>query len=143
MKRDEIAEIRARAEAATEGPWREMSGNVYGPAKPPVSITRMNADPPCIVSFRTADGVFIAHARTDIPALITALDHQIEVNAGLAGQLGHLVSVIKAHDVALANCDGDGPNHCDCLDRTLRKAKIALNAYSALEAQTAGAVEKK
>lgn len=72
---EQIAEIRARAEAATPGPWtvfaRDSSGqavdyflgfDIEGPEE---AQRGMFAN--------RADAEFIAHAREDIPALLAAL----------------------------------------------------------------------
>ena len=80
----DVAAIRARAEAATPGPWRaehrhvactdtsdELDGlglDVYGP--PEASMRGMYE--------RAGDAQFIAHARTDIPALLA---HNAELEA--------------------------------------------------------------
>ena len=66
-----LAEIRARAEAATEGPWTaEYSGEQGNCVLPPgyqstreaVAVTRLLS--------AQADAEFIAHARTDVPWLL-------------------------------------------------------------------------
>ena len=78
MKR--LDEIEARANAATEGPWmgirypdgflgRVIGGNGFGVAE----------DFP-----DDADAEFIAHARTDVPALVAALRGVLEVHKCLA-----------------------------------------------------------
>ncbi len=86
---EQVAETEARANAATEGPWvcREStmwahpfddskgkvpSGGIEGPDYIP--------DPECN-GFRLHDARFIAHARTDIPALcqtVRALRAQLD-----------------------------------------------------------------
>lgn len=53
LTEEQIEEIKARAEAATPGPWR-----LYG------------------VALKKPDVDFLAHARDDIPALISALEAQ-------------------------------------------------------------------
>lgn len=65
MTKDELLAIKARAEAATRGPWEDDNGY------------RVYADDGslCIVETKHLDGTpadnaFIAHARTDVPALV-------------------------------------------------------------------------
>ncbi len=63
MKR--LEEIKARAEAATEGPWKavrtQIANDIYGRKHIGHITYDANAD-------------FIAHSRTDIPALVEALE---------------------------------------------------------------------
>lgn len=70
-----LAEIRARVEAATEGPWTaEYSGEQGNCVLPPgyrstreaVAVTRLLS--------AQADAEFIAHARTDLPALLATVE---------------------------------------------------------------------
>jgi hypothetical protein len=67
--RNRLAEIAARAASATEGPWREhksrvaSSGQDWG-----------------YVPIDDADAEFIAHARTDVPALVGALEAVLEIH---------------------------------------------------------------
>ncbi len=78
---EQIAEIRARCEAATEGPWREFISD-YDAGTLFVTQIRnglMNEqlDPVADEIWSEADAAFIAHARTDIPALLAALDELV------------------------------------------------------------------
>ena len=78
---DRLDQIEARANAASEGPWRAAvvsrytdadgqergKGGIYPgtePGPPPLFLT---------MDWLTADAEFIAHARTDVPALVAAL----------------------------------------------------------------------
>ena len=69
----DLAAIRARAEAATEGPWdyagqgwvRHGDMSVGSDQIPEVLAATVLSD---------ADGAFIAHAREDIPALLAEID---------------------------------------------------------------------
>jgi len=72
-----LREIRERAEAATEGPWE---------VKEKFAMTSVRTqDPTARLGFRlvaqvplrvedTSDAEFIAHARTDVPRLVEALE---------------------------------------------------------------------
>ena len=63
MKR--LDEIEARANAATEGPWNVFVGRIDHPGR---SLVAVAYDVVC-----DEDADFIAHARTDVPALVEAL----------------------------------------------------------------------
>jgi len=66
----DLAEIQARADAATPGPWAMTSqggiepANYSGPGEDFTSIAAVRED---------RDWAFIAHARTDVPALVAEL----------------------------------------------------------------------
>lgn len=74
MTREELSAIEARAEAATPGPWRadgnsprkvrDADGDTFARIELPPGST---ADE---IAASHATATFIAHARTDIPALI-------------------------------------------------------------------------
>jgi hypothetical protein len=80
----DVAAIRARAEAATPGPWRCYRGKLR-PQFPTNIIEILGPEGKAVVAWTGFDGVytpkretnanglFIAHARTDIPALLDAL----------------------------------------------------------------------
>lgn len=62
-----IAEIRARTEAATPGPWEWMDAYMMCHENPEVKV-------PFDDRRRQADRLFAAHARQDIPDLLDALE---------------------------------------------------------------------
>lgn len=83
--RDALAAIRERAEAATEGPWwgggnnrrRDAVGLVgrlsdRGTGNAIAVLAGVGMD-------RVADAEFIAHARTDVPALVGALEAVLDL----------------------------------------------------------------
>ena len=91
MDAEEIEAIRKRCEAATEGPWEILVGGnfirVGGPGyrqwteghhlggKLLVGDIRTSKDDnSCDLDQSEANGNFIAHARTDVPLLLSALD---------------------------------------------------------------------
>jgi hypothetical protein len=65
---DYLAEIKARADAATGGPWHEEAGNVCG------ADARLVATGSRIYPVAVDDANFIAAARTDVPKLVAALE---------------------------------------------------------------------
>lgn len=72
MSDDELAAIEARAAAATPGPWWQKSHET--PTGDGVELSRLlcyfeDEGDPRFWTWST-DGVFVAHARTDVPALL-------------------------------------------------------------------------
>lgn len=74
----ELDAIKARAEAATEGPWRVRTDyipgviEVEGPTASNDYVAELSAD--------KADLEFIAHSRADIPALVAAVEAVLELH---------------------------------------------------------------
>lgn len=73
--------IQARADAATEGPWKVTDLSNHGhrgtlwvdidrPADGSMTVAELTEADGVEVIWKTTDAEFIAHARTDIPALI-------------------------------------------------------------------------
>lgn len=69
---DRLAEIRARAERATEGPWVQLPPWETVPATTP-SIISPNGDIADRIEAE-ADAEFIAHAREDVPYLLDEVE---------------------------------------------------------------------
>ena len=67
-----LNEIEARANAATEGPWNVFMGRIDHPGRSLVAVAYDVA--------REEDAEFIAHARTDVPALVAALRAVLELH---------------------------------------------------------------
>jgi hypothetical protein len=82
LPREERDAIRARAEAATDGPWSAYGTVIAAYFEPNCGgcsgIVSPAHEPSCgieqIAQADAADAEFIAHARTDVPALLDALD---------------------------------------------------------------------
>lgn len=66
LTKEQRDEIRARCDAATPGPWENGEYN---------SVSLHNGIKLCNM-IRQGDAIFTAHARTDIPALLDALDEE-------------------------------------------------------------------
>ena len=99
--RETLARIRSLADAATEGPWAwaerpTASGDEWAVFSPTDWALATNRDG------RGADAEFIAHARTDVPALVAALRAVLELHAPTP-------SDIYPHDVC---------HHPHCTDPT-------------------------
>ena len=84
LTEEQKAEIRARADAATPGPWRHVHGRLRPQFK--MIINQVSAGGRAVVAWAGFDGLdasktqikadahFIAHAREDIPTLLSALE---------------------------------------------------------------------
>lgn len=70
----ERAEIRARAEAATPGPWERQEVDGQPTAGVGYRILAGHLERNLIVAEWRGDAAFIAHARTDIPALLDEVE---------------------------------------------------------------------
>lgn len=71
MTGDRLAQIEARANAATEGPWRSDRWEDFTGRETTYSISGDTEVSPLV--HEPDDAEFIAHARTDVPALTAAL----------------------------------------------------------------------
>lgn len=67
---ERLAEIRARADAATEGPWAADHTEIYGLHRG-IWIAECSREE---WGEGDVDGAFIAHARTDVPDLLAEVD---------------------------------------------------------------------
>ena len=87
-----LDEIEARTTAATEGPWEwegeakaewELGANSLVPSRRPDDpvLYGYGYDASGIEVENPADAEFIAHARTDVPALVAALRAVLELHA--------------------------------------------------------------
>jgi len=75
MTKEQLAEIRAREQAATLGPWREESDQVlYGDGTIRGGGSIATGDVCRNAYFDTEDAIFVAHARQDIPALLDEVE---------------------------------------------------------------------
>jgi hypothetical protein len=89
MNREQMKEIRERAEAATEGPWvrerdwHEMGQDAepYPDSQRPYGVSRARYSEFIFYAAGRAnkgDAEFIAHSREDIPALLAHIDQLTE-----------------------------------------------------------------
>lgn len=106
MDEKRLAEIRARVEAATPGPWKGDTGQ-HPPypqvVRAPVPVNAMTDVVATVTRFQ-GDQAFIAHARTDVPDLLAEVER---LRRHLIGA-GHVPEVC---DVLL----GTGES-CWCID---------------------------
>ena len=99
---DRLAQIEARADAATDGPWeyRYLSpykgGNVYEPSGYPLPGCTNCGDNEA--TYEEYDAEFIAHARTDVPALVAALRAVLDLHKARDEQ-------VLATDCSAETCD--------------------------------------
>lgn len=124
MDEARLVEIEARANAATEGPWYQGSE-----APQAVVLEAYDADDMVVLwldesNAPEADAAFIAHARTDVPALIAALrqawaerDAAAEEARTLRTKLARAAALagkwqgaIEVHPTLHRSLDGDTPH---------------------------------
>ena len=103
---DQLAAIEARSNAATEGPWAvDELGNVED--VPELDLHRFDIMPQTIArtELRKEDGEFIAHARTDVPALLALVREQRAALALIANQVNaaEMLCRMNERDPALAS----------------------------------------
>lgn len=135
MTNDELEAVRARVLAATAGPWtfREQKGtSVGGFDAPGTTVCSFGYDdtyyptegtPP-----ETADAAFIAHARTDIPALLDALTRAEAHAERLAAVMAEFIA---AEDSLIAElvAVGETVDSCSAPFPLVAKMRQALSAY--------------
>lgn len=159
--------IRARAEAATPGPWRADSSDGH-------ELDIIESDQHYIAGdvYRSADAIFIHHARTDIPALLDAnaalaaeverqaedLDESLEALAALQGQRGALIADLTAARDRVADleeeverlastctCDtgpwSTGPEADCAVHGAIRAYNLSQTRVADLEAELADALD--
>lgn len=124
MSDDRIAEIKARANAATPGPWTASAPHPYcgeiwvvGPDDPDGAIATGFDDTP-------ADAAFIAHARTDVPWLldrIEALEQELAAQRAIGEAAEHAIEELS--EAAL----GWEPNFPEDVERAAREALAAYH----------------
>jgi hypothetical protein len=69
-QRQKLAEIEARVNAATEGPWEIIGGNEY------LTGVDIHIGPSDEGGVRLRDAEFIAHTRADVPELLAIIREQ-------------------------------------------------------------------
>lgn len=82
MTDEQLAEIKARAEAATPEPWKWQPFDSIIATSVGVHVVRGNGTG--VVS--DEDAVFIAHARSDIPALLAEVEAWREIGRAVADE---------------------------------------------------------
>ncbi len=94
---ERLDEIKARAEAATEGPWTGNNGDGYGAyyVDNPTGRTVARCDYGPYEGSR--DATFIAHARTDIPRLVAAVE-AVSLHVPEADTTGNVYCVVRGAD---------------------------------------------
>ena len=77
-----LDEIEARANAATEGPWEHEPppGPGEDPMRPICVYPKEDGGTLAYVQPLEADAEFIAHSRTDVPALLDALEKVLRLH---------------------------------------------------------------
>ena len=88
-----IAEIQARVDAATKGPW--VTCGIYVETVPEFALDRFDIMPETVAKADVGDhdAEFIAHARQDIPNLLAAL----EKSEAEVVRLGGVIAEARRH----------------------------------------------
>lgn len=92
---ERLAEIRERVEGASEGPWIHYTPNPRHSLSSSVLSEPLDSDPLAVSSevaegVAKRDGAFIAHARTDVPDLLAAVQRLGRLHQG---QAEHIVGL--------------------------------------------------
>jgi hypothetical protein len=96
---DRLAQIQARADAATDGPWASV-GRGLVETIPEFDLHRFDVMPEIIAATKLldADAEFIAHARMDIPALL-AMVRERDAALERVRELAHAWESRGEHDM--------------------------------------------
>lgn len=124
--------IRARCEAATEGPWVGASQNRRRDGVGIVAAQRSDGDSAPVavlagasftIKDRAANTQFIAHARSDVPALLDLVERLRAKVEAVEAQIGRyetstIIGLLRIHVIddlraALASHDGKDGQKCD------------------------------
>ncbi len=87
MDQKYLAEIKAREQAATPGPWEDDIADIW------------LGDRHIAEVYSTSDTTFIAHARADIPALLAEVERQDQQIATLKKALDMACAELNLSDV--------------------------------------------
>ena len=96
---DKLREIRERSEAASKGPWKAYDWPEFPRRDEAERCVRIESEFTvtafCYDGDPNHDALFIAHARTDIPALLAALELAIEQRDQLLPTEGYIHQLNK------------------------------------------------
>jgi len=115
-----LDEIKARCEAATPGPWKKNQATIHG--------CDLQAGTHCIsflgfANGADADAEFVAHSRTDIPALLAYIERLEKEKAWLIDVFADMACPPPAY--RLKECSGLGRDFgicAQCLSEASEKA---------------------
>lgn len=118
MDAKQLAEIKAREQAATPGPWEYECFGRYEDHDECILKTETDE---CEISAKE-DAEFIAHARTDIPALVAEVEQlqtaQLKAfNAGYDVQQKHLDETVRQYGAEIDRLAGERDKAIEeCID---------------------------
>lgn len=112
MTPEERQAIRERAEAATPGPWHAGPSYYEGPLVSYVAGAHVSVHPEASDDRQegVADAEFIAHARSDVPALLDDIDRLEAEKAELEAEQDALVERLRTTG---DRCSCTVPPYCD------------------------------
>ena len=125
----DLEAIRARADAATDGPWEVSRGEDYRDGLP-TRYVRFGPNSDSTVIDRDEDAAFIAAARTDVGALLAEVERlRQRVDPSLISELGaqrmheELIELRAQRQAVLDLCDeSDDASSVMLLRRSIRAA---------------------
>lgn len=106
MTDEQLAAIRDRCEAATEGPWEKITERPGGRLWQNIRVVAFDGKYTICGDTVIADAEFIAAARTDVPALLDEIER-------MRGLLGEAYEELDTHSAGCRLCDGYG-DPCTC-----------------------------
>ncbi len=126
MNEKELAEIEARAEAATPGPWEvDNDLSVFtkdgGHGTPWTLFDTVGNE-----GEDSSNADFIAHARQDVPALVAEVRRLNEENS----RLNFMSGKYEGESVALEYMNGERENENDALNAENKRLRAALEPFA-------------
>jgi hypothetical protein len=117
MTPERLAEIRAREQAATKGPWSDWDS---------CCVWYKGSEVLCeVLTGESADQAFIAHARTDIPELLAEVERLAAENAQLKDRLLTILN-LTWDAVTYSDAEGALPIVRYLLDERGKIARLAM-----------------
>ncbi len=101
--------IRARADAATPGPWHVEKLPYRYPQRVTTNAALIVAETYIDPAHEPAEAIFIAHARTDVPALLAEVERLRAAGDRMAALLGDQATLIAQADALMAELTNQLP----------------------------------
>jgi len=136
---EQLAEWRALAAAATEGPWLAHPAMADQPAE--ISAPNFNGmHEPMLDLLSTEDAAFIAAARTAVPALVAEVERLREESVKALAVVKLATDAMRMHEIGIKRSgDVTGEEHMEylALERSGLTFEIARGIVAALRARAA------
>lgn len=131
----DIDAIKARADAATPGPWEAKCIHVYMGGEGQYRVGPPNRPPSFQGVVSPSDAEFFAHAREDVPALVAEVERQdevIRINHDGADYAEQLLEQARAEVARLAAANTHLIKNADALAEKLIDLQLRLDAAEGL-----------